>query len=32
MNDPNKIPYDYSVEVGNRFKGLDMIDGMPEEI
>ena len=32
MNDPNKIPYDYSVEVGNRFKGIDMIDGMPEEI
>ena len=32
MYDPNKIPYDYSVEVGNRFKGIDMIDRMSEEI
>ena len=26
----NKIPYDYTVEVTNRFKGLDMIDRVPE--
>ena len=24
--DPNQIPYDYTVEVRNRFKGLDLID------
>ena len=30
--DLNQIPYDYIVEVGNRFKGLDLIDGMPEEL
>ena len=24
--DPNKIPYDYTVEVTNRFKGLDLIE------
>ena len=30
--DLNKIPYDYTVEVINRFKGLDLIDRMPEEI
>ena len=30
--DPNQIPYDYTVEVRNRFKGLDMIDRMPEEL
>jgi len=29
--DLNKIPYDYSVEVRNRFKGLDLIEGVPEE-
>ena len=29
--DLNKIPYDYTVEVTNRFEGLDMIDRMPEE-
>ena len=28
----NQIPYDYTVEVRNRFKGLDLIDSMPEEI
>ena len=28
---PNKIPYDYTVEVRNRFKGLDLIDRVPEE-
>ena len=26
----NKIPYDYTVEVRNRFKGLDLIDRVPE--
>ena len=29
---PNKIPYDYTVEVRNRFKGLDLIDRVPEEL
>ena len=28
----NKTPYDYTVEVMNRFKGLDMIDRVPEEL
>ena len=28
--DLNKIPYDYTVEVRNRFKGLDLIDRVPE--
>ena len=28
----NKIPYDYTVEVRNRFKGLDLIDRVPEEL
>ena len=26
------IPYDYTVEVTNRFKGLDMVDVVPEEL
>ena len=30
--DLNQIPYDYTVEVRNRFKGLDMIDRVPEEL
>ena len=30
--DLNQIPYDYTVEVGNRFQGLDLIDGVPEEL
>ena len=30
--DLNQIPYDYSVEVGNRFKGLDLIDRVPDEL
>ena len=30
--DLNKIPYDYTVKVTNRFKGLDMIDRVPEEL
>ena len=28
--DINQIPYDYTVEVRNRFKGLDLIDRVPE--
>ena len=28
----SQIPYDYAVEVRNRFKGLDLIDRVPEEI
>ena len=31
-NDLNQIPYDYTVEVTNRFKGLDLIDRVPEEL
>ena len=30
--DLNQIPYDYTVEVKNRFKGLDLIDRLPEEL
>ena len=30
--DINQIPYDYTVEVTNRFKGLDLIDRVPEEL
>ena len=30
--DLNQIPYGYTVEVRNRFKGLDMIDRVPEEL
>ena len=30
--DLNQIPYDYIVEVTNRFKGLDLIDRVPEEL
>ena len=29
---PNQFPYDYTVEVRNRFKGLDLIDRMPDEL
>ena len=29
--DLNQIPYDYTVEVANRFKGLDLIDRVPDE-
>ena len=29
---PNPIPYDYTVEVTNRFKGLDLTDRVPEEL
>ena len=28
----NKIPYDYTVKVSNRFKGLDLIDRVTEEL
>ena len=28
----NQIPYNYTVEVTNRFKGLDLIDSVPEEL
>ena len=30
--DLNQIPYNYTVEVRNRFKGLDLIDRVPEEL
>ena len=30
--DLNQIPYDYTVEVRNRFKGLDLIDRVPGEL
>ena len=30
--DLNQIPYDYTVEVRKRFKGLDLIDRVPEEL
>ena len=32
MFDLNQTPYDYTVEVTNRFKGLDLIDRVPEEL
>ena len=32
MYDVNQIPYDYTVEVRNRFKGLDLIDRVPDEL
>ena len=30
--DLNQIPYDYTVEVRNRFRGLDLIDRVPDEL
>ena len=30
--DLNQTPYDYTVEVRNRFKGLDLIDSVPDEL
>ena len=30
--DLNQIPYDYTVKVRDRFKGLDLIERMPEEL
>ena len=32
MYDLNQIPYDYTMEVRNRFKGLDLIDRVPDEL
>ena len=31
-NDLNQVSYDYTVEVRNRFKGLDLIDRVPDEL
>ena len=31
-HDLNQIPYDYTVEVRNRFKGLDLIYRVPDEL
>ena len=30
LSNLNQIPYDYTVEVRNRFKGLDLIDSVPD--
>ena len=30
--DLNQVPYDYTVEVKNEFKGLDLIDRVPDEL
>ena len=30
--DQNQIPYDYTVEVRNRYKGLDLINRVPDEL
>ena len=30
--DLNRIPYDYTVDMTNRFKGLDLIDRVPEKL
>ena len=30
--DLNQIPYEYTVEVTNRFKGLDLVNRVPEEL
>ena len=30
--DLNQIPYDYTMKMKNRFKGLDLIDGVPDEL
>ena len=32
MHDLNQIPYDYTVEVRNRFKGLDLVDREPDKL
>ena len=32
MYDLNQIPYEYTVEVRNRFKELDLIDRVPDEL
>ena len=31
-NDLNQIPYGYTLEMGNRFKGLDLLNRVPEEL
>ena len=31
-HDLNQIPNDYTVKVRNKFKGLDLIDGVPDEL
>ena len=31
-HDLNQIPYDYTVEVRNRFNGVDLIDRVPDEL
>ena len=31
-HDLNQVPYDYTVEMTNRFKGLDLIDRVPKEL
>ena len=30
--DLNQIPYEFAVEVTNRFKGLDLVNSVPEEL
>ena len=30
--DLNQIPYDFTMEVRNRFKGLDLVDRVPDEL
>ena len=30
--DLNQVPYNYTVEVRNRFKGLDLVDRVPDEL
>ena len=32
LYDLNQIPYDYTLEVTNRFKGLDLVDRVPEKL
>ena len=32
MYDLNQIPYEYTVEMKNRFKGLDLVNNVPEEL
>ena len=32
MYELNQIPYDYTVEVTKRIKGLDLVDRVPEEL
>ena len=31
-HDLNQVPYDYAVEVTNRFKGLEIVNSVPEEL